>query len=385
MTPVRRIQRVQFKDKTKEVERKIKNGESIKVSRGIVEAFGNALSNTAVGMINGILGERKEDSNSPLDLVYLLSNQEEFKSSKSTTKKKSEDLLNTSIRIQCSNKKILESIINCFSIIDEDNMLIANKSYTSNVMSVSEIGQIIQVVGNQELMEKYHIDHIKFKEIKLPSEIKKGTIWLGSSSYKNSNQDIYLSDDGSNKYLAPVFTGATRSGKTTFIQNVINDAIKCGDSYIFFDFIKTCDASNEIIDILQRDKVTIINLDERVEGLDFNEIKMSANLPAREKYKLLKLKSNGVLALVDSCNLTNDEELKSQMRKILMSITLITLSQDKPFRIAMQALQDHVLRRELVKNVPEDLNEYLKDSVANLKILDDKAKNGAVTGTRYYL
>lgn len=380
-----RISKIQFQDYIKSTEKKIKNRESIRMTDGLIMGLGGAVLNIGKELINTVLMINKENDNKITEIAYALTNQEEFKLTKATLDKKKSDIVRVAIEVSSSNRKALESTLSSFTLLDEDNALVPKKHFRDNVMSVQEAGQLIQVCGNKELMDKYNIEYLKHRETKVPGEILKGSIYLGTCSYRNCSQNIYLSDDGSNKFLPVAVTGATRSGKTTLIQHMIYDAIKNGDSAIFFDFIETCRASNEILEIIPKDQVTIINLAKKVEGLDFNEIKMSENLTAKQKYKMLKLKANGILALVDSCNLTNDEELKSQMRKILMSITLIAMAQDKTFKTAIDALQDHLLRKELIKNIPEDLKDYLKDSVFNIKVLDDKAKNGAVIGTKAHL
>ena len=122
--------------------------------------------------------------------------------------------------------------------------------------------------------------------------------------------------------------------------------------------------------------------------MDFNEVKINSNISDKDKYKLLKLKANGILALVDSANLVNDEELKSQMRKILMSAVLITSTMDCGLGAAISILQDYKLRKSFIKYIYEDYKDmlpYLLDSIENLKILDDKAKNGTVVGTKMHL
>lgn len=381
-----RVGKIQFQDYIKCTEKKIKNRESVRMSDGIVAGISGALLNTGKEMVNALLMTKKDSVNKFTEIAYALTNQEEFKLTKATLDKKKSDIVRVAIQVSSSNKKALESTLSSFTLLDEDNALVPKKNFRDNIMSVQEAGQLIQLCGNSELMDKYNIDYLKHKEIKVPAEILKGSIPIGTCSYRNSKQNIYLSDDGSNKFLPTVYTGPTRSGKTTLIQNTIYNAIKNGDSVIFFDFIETCRASNEILEVIPKEKVTIINLAKKVEGLDFNEIKMSENLEPKQKYKMLKLKANGILALVDSCNLTNDEELKSQMRKILMSITLIAMSQDKTFKVAIDALQDHILRKKLINDIPEDLKPYLNDSVYNIKALDEKSKsNGAITGTKTHL
>lgn len=385
-TPVKRLQRVTFKDYTKDVEMKIKNRQSLAINRGIGKAFTSALISTGVGAVNGLLGseDSHKTSNNIVDMAFSLVNQEEFKTSAATKNKKISDLLNATIRISSDNRKALNSTINSFSTLDsDDNSLVDCNSLYSNVMSIAEVGQLLQVIGNVELMNKYNISYLKHKEIKLPSEILKGTLRIGTSSYRNTDANIYLSDDGDNKNLATVITGPTRSGKTTFIKNIIRDAINTGSSAIFFDFIKTCEASKELLEVIPKEKCTIINLEEKVEGLDFNEIQINVDCSdITEQWRLLKAKANAIIELVDSCNLTNDEELKSQMRKILMSAVLVAFSQNRQLRDAIDCLQDHKVRMDLIKNTPKNLEEKLKDSIVHLKELNEKDTQRKVSGTK---
>ncbi len=377
-----RIAKMQFQSYINDVDKKIKNGESLKMNDSIVKGLGGALLNTGVSIIDGFFGaaSKKENPSSVVDMVFLMTNQEKFKMSKSTVKKRGLDVMRTSIEISSSNKKIINNICNSFTILNEDNCLVPRKSYTDNIMSIQECGQLVQVCGNEELMDRYNIPHIKFKELSIPQEIQKGTLSLGSYSYRNKEKKIYISDDNENKFLATVLCGPSRSGKTTLLQNLFKNALDTGSSIIFFDFIETCRASNEILSYFPKDKLTIINLAEKVEGLDFNEINIDSFSDSERRYEFLKKKANAVIALVDSCNLSNDEDLKSQMRKILMSVILVASSQNKTLRVAIQALQDFTLRRELIDGVPDDLRVYLQDSINNLRALDERDRRGNFTG-----
>ena len=381
-----RIGDLQFRDYIKATEEKIKKGESLKLSEGVLNSLGNALLNTGKELINSILMTNKgNNSNKINDLIYLMSNKEEFKLSNATIKKKASDILLSSIEIKSTSKKAIDSVASSFNLLSEDNSLTLRKNRRENIMSVNEVGQFFQLPGAKELLDKYRIEYILHKEVKIPTELKEGSLNLGSVSYRNSNENIFMSDKGSNKFLPFVVIGPTRSGKTSLIQNLIKNAIENGDSVVFFDFIETCRASNEILHFIPREKTTILDLSKKVEGLDFNEIKIVETMEPKKKYKMLKLKANGILALIDSCNLTNNEELKSQMRKIFMSIVLITLANGLTLKIAIDALQNYDLRRNLIKNIPKDLKEYLEDSIFNIKALDEKSKNGVVVGTKTHL
>lgn len=377
-----RVAKMQFQSYINDVDKKIKNGENLKTNDGIIKGLSGALLNTGVSIIDGLFGAASKTKETPsvVDMVFLMTNQEKFKMSKSTLKKKNADVMRTSIEISSSNKKIINNICNSFTILNEDNCLTPRRSYIDNIMSIQECGQLVQVCGNEELMDRYNIPHLKFKELSVPQEVQKGTLSIGSYSYRNKEKKIYISDDNQNKFLATVLCGPSRSGKTTLLQNLFKNALDTGSSVVFFDFIETCRASNEILNYFPKDKLTIINLAEKVEGLDFNEINMDAFSIPEKKYEFLKKKANAVIALVDSCNLSNDEDLKSQMRKILMSIILIASSQNKTLKIAIQALQDFYLRKELIDNIPDDLKIYLQDSVNNLRILDERDRRGNFTG-----
>lgn len=381
-----KLRKLQFKDAIKDTEKRIKEGLSLKRSVGIAEGLGLALINTGKGIVDGILSSSlssdSKDKNDLSNIMYLLTNKEEFKLSKSTINKKRAQWLNVSIQVTSTNRQVLESVLNSFNILEEDNMLVASKYHEINTMSVQEAGQLLQICGNAEIMDKYNIEYLKHKQCKAPSEILKGVFKIGSNSYRNSNQDIYLSDVGSNKFLATLICGPSRAGKTTLFQNLINNALDTGSAAFFLDFVETCRASNQILEKIPKDKVVIINLAEKVEGLDFNEIDLGKLKTADDKYRLLKLKANGILALIDSCNLTSDEELRSQMKKILMSSILVASSQGRPFKDAIRVLQDHEFREEVIDNIPSDLTTYLADSILNLSILDEKDKKGKVIGTK---
>ena len=166
-----RVGKIQFQDYIKCTEKKIKNRESVRMSDGIVAGISGALLNTGKEMVNALLMTKKDSVNKFTEIAYALTNQEEFKLTKATLDKKKSDIVRVAIQVSSSNKKALESALSSFTLLDEDNALVPKKNFRDNIMSVQEAGQLIQLCGNSELMDKYNIDYLKHKEIKVPAEI----------------------------------------------------------------------------------------------------------------------------------------------------------------------------------------------------------------------
>lgn len=323
--------------------------------------------------------------------------------SKETGKKREHTIVNAQIicfsqsedkKREYNNALALTSAYEC---LDGDNKLIRYKYNKScnlldakikgaeSIKIMDREGQNFISLPGRELIDSYkQIEHTNVLETQVPAELQSGTIGIGTSTYKGSDTNSYLPTSQNERNLALVLIGPTRAGKSTLISNLAHDAGLNGECNVLFDFCGNCELSDTIARI---PGIKILNVDcskyESLQGLGYNEIR-SDDKNIFEQYKNAKTKTTQLLALINSVN-ADDRDLKAKMNKILSAVANVVFIGGGSVNDVFQALQDHKLRQEFIMKIPYTQRSNLEDYVTAMSELDDKSRDGAVTGTKYNL
>lgn len=316
--------------------------------------------------------------------------------SKATKNKKDAIILNTQILVLSeSNDKLRRnsnaiSVCQSYKAIEEEdgNELVYKKvkdkkknvfyvndlviaGVETNRMSIEECQNFIQL-PHKDLLSQYKIKKIDTLETLVPIELQQGVMCIGNVAYKGGKQNAYLSNDKEFKNLTLCLVAPTRAGKSTLIGNLSKDAIDNGETVINFDFCGNCEMSNEISNVIPKDKILNIDCsdDDNLQGLGYNEIVPSKNTPP-QIYRCAKAKTSQLLTLINSLA---EDELKDRMERYFESASLVAFIQNGSIKDVFKILQDHKTRKQFVDNIPLDQNEYLEDSIISLKEIDEWTK-----------
>lgn len=312
--------------------------------------------------------------------------------SSSTKKKKDTIVLDTQIvmlsdstdEIRKNNNVI--SACQSYKAIEEDNELVYKKVKSKNIfdvedfkiagveenrVSIDECQNFIQLPG-RELLDQYKcIKKIDTLETEVPEVLRTGVMGIGENEHKGNKQNAYLSNDKEFKFLTVCLIGPTRAGKTTLISNLSRDSIKSGECTILFDFCGNCDLSNDVSSAINN----TLNIDcsnfDTLQGLGYNEITPMSNNPF-EIYRSAKAKTSQLMTLINA--LSDSEELKARMERYLTAAALIVFIQKGSIKDIFSVLQDHILRKKYIDNIPEAQKENLEEYITALQELDEKSK-----------
>lgn len=245
-----------------------------------------------------------------------------------------------------------------------------------NVMSTDECKNLIQLPKRDRLKE-LNIKHIKVEENPIPSELKKGYIRLGTVKIKGQTIEAFLEEHKEVARLPLMLLGRQGGGKTTFLCNYSSDCEKRNETVIHIDYIKNCEASQEIEESI-KDKSKLIILDfskpEGLQALAYNELKPSENATVFERLEIANKKAQLTIELMNSVN-TNGEPLSNKMERFLMaSANIVYLNPEATLRDVILCLQDHENRARVIMNIEEELREELEEDVATLRSLDEYSK-----------
>lgn len=335
--------------------------------------------------------------------------------SNDTQKKATATVLNTQILVMSESKEIsrqratARSLTHAFdSIAGDDNVLIPNPYHRHvdfnrfmmpaaelNKMSELECQNLLALPG-RELLERHSaVQRIETKETEVPEDLRKGTMCIGANVFRGNTQKAYLSDDVEFRFLSTIIIGPNRAGKSTLMQNLVNDALNNDECAIVVDYIRNCELSEEIAALFPKDQVLRIDCRNfrNIQGLGYNEIRPSAD--PFIQWENAKRQSTLVQTLLNSVN-AEETRLTSKMERYLASACLAVFLSNGTIKDVFRVLQDHKARDGYLQRIPASQKERMEEYIDYLHELDEysttKEKQGnktierqELTGTKDHL
>lgn len=324
--------------------------------------------------------------------------------SSTTLKKKNDTIINTQIVTitQSEDKdqqnKLLDSVINSFDVIREDNELIGKpvkknfeiEDYNYPVETIrcsdKEIGaNFIALPGKEILREYKNITKVEINETEIPLELQEGIISLGKNQFKNTNKEAFLSNDESFSNLPVAILGGSRSGKSTYSINMCKNIIDAGEGLIIPDFIKNTEFADKIKAITPKERLIELDLSvpECLQAFSYNEIQITKDMKPIEIIKKSNMQIQQVMALVDAIN-NDGSPLTSKMRRFLHNAgKIVFIKNESSLKDVIKCLQNHVYRAECVESIPEELKPFLDEAISTMNELNEyDKKTDAVVGTK---
>lgn len=380
---------------------KIKNGESVldefitpiylikvivttilEIGQGVLEAFEDLVKEPSKSQ-DGLL----ETAISSL----LINDRKEI--SKATQKKKDAIILNTQIIVQSdstdSERKYNNSlaVLESFKSINDDNELKYRKLKSDvdyknfkisnaniNKMSTEECQNFLELPGRELLQQHKIIQKVDVLETEVPEELQKGVIRVGESIYKGKSTKVYQTEDKELKNTAICLCGPNRSGKSTLIANIVYDVMCNGRSVILPDFCGKCQLSDELAQVIPKEKIINIecNVWDTLQGFGWNEI-VPKDDSIFELYNCAKMKAAKLKELI---NLVNDGEsdLEGRMERYLECAALIVFVCGGSVNDVFKVLKNHKSRHEYIEKIPEELKEDMDEYVQELCEIDEWSK-----------
>ncbi|NFJ84014.1 hypothetical protein FDA84_15120 [Clostridium botulinum] len=317
------------------------------------------------------------------------------KLSRSTVNKKDAMVLNTQMVVLSESKDIKRqennavAVLESYNVISEDNELIykkipkKNNFYVTdfkiagaeeNKLSTEECQNLLQLPGRDLLQQHKVIEKIDVLETKVPKQLQNGILRAGESTYRGNTTKVYHTEDKELKNTSVCLCGPNRSGKSTAIANMVYDFIKAGRTVILPDFCGKCQLSDELSNVIPKDKILNINCDkwEELEGFGYNEI-IPRDDSIFELYNCAKMKAAKLKELINLVN-DGDSDLEGRMERYLEYAALIVFVCNGSVNDVFKVLKNHVIRHEYIKNIPEDLKETMEEYVEELLEIDEWSK-----------
>ena len=302
-----------------------------------------------------------------------------------------------------------EHVCRSLKLLDGDNAIVSKrikkkfnlnlKSYSyvgipTMIMSAKELSEFIQIAGRED-MQHYRMKSTPIVERLIPKDLTNGYIRTGLASVNGKKVQTYVTTDKELSNMATLLLGPSRAGKSFLINQMIEDMSNQGDSVIFFDFIKQCEASTKLLEKLKekkipKDKIVVINLADysTTQAFAFNEIESKKDASVDDLYQVACNKAEQYRDLVNA--MTINEELSQDMRLYLMSMSKIVMLQpNKSLCDIVKALENADLRHEYINKIPKELltsernGRKIEDDINAVLGLDDiDAKTDEIKGTK---
>lgn len=380
---------------------KIKNNKPIERQKTSLTYILKTVLTESIELIDLILdtltdfigGNKKVNQLSLMEAVATIIGEKTKELSNSTKLKKDSTVIDTQLVVISSSKDSIRRennvIATCqsYRILDEDNELKYKKSKTpmdlemykfnnieTNTFSTDECQNFIQLPG-KNLLKTYNIEHVKTQENILPLELRKGTKYLGDVKYKGEISKSYLEDEYNIGNLPLILIGSQGGGKTTYLGNYSNYCITADESVIVIDFIKNCELSDSIKKCIPAEKLIEIDLGKQdgIQGLGYNEIKISLSMSNFDKLNLANLQSQQIMSLIDSISI--GDPLSSRMRRILNAAsTVVFVLGYNSVRSVVDCLENCKKREIYINQLNEELKKMLEDEINTLLELDESSK-----------
>ena len=327
----------------------------------------------------------------------------DLKLSGATLKKKESTMINTQLLVMSeSDDKIREknnviSVCESFKTLSEDNEFIYRKVNTSfkptdfkmkkvmtNKMSIDETQNLLELPGRELLLKYKNISMVDTLEEKVPEQLKDGYMELGEVKYKDTKNKAYLPNDKLYGNLPVTLCGPEGSGKSTILVRKAYESWKAKKACIVIDYIKNNEVSRDIIKIIPKEDIIIINCGEHngIQGLGYNEIVTDSKDP----YNILEASSMQAeqdVCLIDSCN---PEPLSGRMLKFyIAAANVVHIQPYMNMSNVIECLENYIKRAEYIKyidNQDQIIQQELAGDIQTLKELDDYDKQGNIVGTK---
>lgn len=289
--------------------------------------------------------------------------------STSSRGKKNDDGFSVRIRsyIVCKSKIVAKSyatsIETCMRELEDDNRLIQGSVKTgnvkrgfgvrnlipigSNIMSCKELASIVNI-PNQKLQREFKIDSVNLKQIDAPKQMMKGKILLGHLTKHGETVGVYLSENRDLTCLPLFMLTKMGGGKTTFILNICNDAIKAKHGLVLFDYIKNCATANALLEMHPECRKIVFDDWNKLCTFAFPEVPILPNDTAYDR----RIKANTLAKEVKyllNAMASDTENMSRIMSEFLTSACkIVFIHNGKTLKSVYDVLTDNESREEYI-------------------------------------
>jgi len=336
-------------------------------------------------MLGEILSSEKDAKDNRYTKKYVAdphANRMVIDNLKETKTKPSKDILKVSLLVATHGKNAemkSQATCNAFSDIASDNDLVNNvirskskkreviKSLNerrmpkvnikTNLMSVAEVGRLIQLPGDELITRYKNITSIKNREIEVDKALRKGGLKLGEVTFRGEKIPVYIPCVNYDELCLPVvIIGGMGMGKSYNIANRAIEYNKAGFGCIVIDPGKG-EIGDNIERVLPPENVVRYNLSDFPMSLDWCEVEHLK----RARNRL----ANAVMGFFN----TQSDEIGARTGRYLKA--MVHAMQTFSVAEIVKILEDDKYRKHLLKYMPDN---FYKVTIQEFHDLSDAMK-----------
>jgi hypothetical protein len=294
-------------------------------------------------------------------------------------------------------ESIMRGIVTALKGFDEDNRIVEKRmtekilplikdrkipwSLNKNILSASELGQIIQL-PTKDYQNDYNILNIDTREIDVPDKLLSGNIKIGTVTVKGIKKSSYWLDDKNVLACPKIIIGPMGSGKSEYTKRFCIEAARKGDSVVMFDYIKDCGLSESVSKYVKCIKLNLAD-PNNLFAMAYPEIQPSGDTWSR--LKTANMLSRQIEYLIDS--ITDDSKLTSPMLRYLNAACMVVfIHPGKTIGDVFKVLRNWQTRNEYIRLAKYSGCFQEDDEIfLDLDDLHERESDGKITGTKEHL
>ncbi len=271
-------------------------------------------------------------------------------------------------------------------------------SFNRNVLTISEMAGLLQAPDQGTLERNPQIRRSDQQEVPVPKEMYDGVIPIGIINPLDPKILYWNHRDMERFITTKVLMGAPGSGKTTYLQLLINRFYALRQSVFIFDIIKQCEFTKEVEESLDPSAYVVWDFSKAdfYNHFSFNYCELYRDYEEDNFMKRQVIASyiqKQIVNFLDAMN-ANAQPLTPKMKRYLESVAqIVFVHKDQTLNDFMKVLSDYETRQkylrkcENVRNsegyllVPEDIIRDVRALDKQEKIVDENGEEDFVWTT----
>ena len=227
-------------------------------------------------------------------------------------------------------------------------------SFNRNVLTISEMAGLLQAPDQGILERNPQIRRSDQQEVPIPKEMLNGVVPIGVINPLDPQLLYWNHRDMERFVTTKVIMGAPGSGKTTYLQVLINRYYALRQSVFIFDVIKQCEFTKEVEESLEPGTYEIwdFSKEEFYNHFSFNYCELYRDFDETNYMKrqiVATLIQKQIIRFLDAMN-ENAQPLTPKMTRFLESVAqIVFVHKNQTLNDFIQALSDYDMRQSYIR------------------------------------
>lgn len=252
--------------------------------------------------------------------------------------------------------------------------------FNKMIMSTQELSQIVRFPEGV-IQRRFKMPSVKMNQVSAPKEMRKGKILIGHLTKHGETVGVFMSENRDLTCLPLFLITKMGGGKTTFILNVCNDAIKAGHGLVLFDYIKNCATGNALLNMYPDCKKITFDKWEDLNTFAFPEVEILDTDSPYERRIKANILAKEVKYLLNSMASDSQQMTRIMSEYLTAACKVVFIHKGMTLQRVYEVLTDDETREEFInKSIECGVFTSKSFEVKKLEELDDNESAKSVNG-----